>query len=186
MNPNEPMAVCSLCGAAIDPGQACWLCRREPSVTSDRVGTNPYAASTLPPMETVGSLMPGMFFTLVGGIVIATAALYGIAPGLGILMTVLLTPALIRTMIVIARRQRSGEEIRVGDRTLLLLGSMAAVITAVISAGLAFFVACIAICFFAANNQSFQLGGATLLTLGFAVAGFAFIVTLTMLWRRRS
>ena len=70
-------------------------------------------------------------------------------PGLGIPLAILCTPALIRTMLIRARRRAKGRSMTAGEKVLVFLGSLAVVTTIAVAAGGAF----VAVCF------SLGLGG---------------------------
>ena len=179
---------CPSCGAALNSGEVCWLCQRKYH-SADPIPVNPYAvgfdADPTPAMNTASISSPGLFVALVLGLILANAALYALAPGLGLLLTIMLTPALIRTVVVTAKRKSHGGTIRTGDRTLLLLASMAAVTTAMLSAGIAFFVACVSVCFFALGTGSIPLSESVLFGSAIGLGAIVFVGTLVLFWRRR-
>jgi hypothetical protein len=69
------------------------------------------------------------------------------APGLGVLLAILVAPAMVRTLCVASRRRRSGAEISGGDKATVFMASLGAVITAMVAASAVFAGTCIATCF---------------------------------------
>lgn len=114
-------------------------------------------------------------------------------PGLGIPLAILCTPALIRTMLIRARRRAKGRSMTAGEKVLVFLGSLAVVTTIAVAAGGAF----VAVCFsLGLAGFSVSLGGSSSTRLGAAlfIAGWVLGIGLGLtvgfflvrwLWKRK-
>ena len=147
MNGSESPLRCARCGATLEDTQRpCWLCQADPQVGSDGMASNPYAA---PGVEVMAD--PSRGFTapifLVAMIVIIVG-LFMVAPGLGVLSTFVVAPVLLRTYLVVRRREQAGKAVSGWQKVTLLITSffVAYVILTVVtfSAFGAFCVACLA------------------------------------------
>lgn len=149
---------------------------------------NPYAPMALPPVDIDDSSAAVVqSVALVGGLILVLAVLFAIAPGLAVCLAVVTAPALLRTVIVVARRKRSGTVVSLGEQSVLFFASVAGVISAVVAAAGAFFIACSAVCLGAIttnnnlNNSRFE---STLQLIGLGSVLFGLAVLYSM-WRRR-
>ncbi|TWT93815.1 hypothetical protein Pla52n_56430 [Stieleria varia] len=156
---SDPIAIgtvrCPTCFAENPQGQSCWLCHSNIPANAERVPansapmpvpgiTNPYAAPAM--LEDSGqSTFPSI--VLIVGLVVVLLALGTAAPGLAIMLAIVVAPALIRTAVVANRKRNAGEEISTMQKSGLFFASLAGVITACVAACAAFFIACSASCF---------------------------------------
>ncbi|MEM9827581.1 MAG: hypothetical protein AAF958_13400 [Planctomycetota bacterium] len=165
---------------------------------------NPYTASLAEVPEQTG-LPAGMYpyrppapvqdlavanqftWVLLAGILLVVGVLWIAAPGLAITVAIVSAPALIRTAMIVLNRRNRGIEISRVEKSVLFLGSAAGVVVALVASGVAFFAACVAICFGVLAgeiggagrfNESMISGGALIF------AGFVGIGTLFLLWRK--
>jgi hypothetical protein len=119
--PQSPMAViCPHCGAEqAAPRSACWICGQSlPELSS-------------PPKQPPPDPVPdrGITFSLSTLLLVTTIAavccgLFTAAPGLGIFVCILLAPALVRTAMVVRRRQARGHPVSTAQKAGLLLTSL--------------------------------------------------------------
>ncbi|HUY34979.1 MAG TPA: hypothetical protein VMV69_19685 [Pirellulales bacterium] len=107
----NPPATCPECGADYPSiGQRCWLCGAAPpdgaalpdraAPTAGNAPENSIASST---RHTFSLISLFLVMTLVA----VCLGVFAAAPGLGIVLAIVATPALVRTMIVSSRRRRS-------------------------------------------------------------------------------
>ena len=157
---------CPTCGADVVPKSVvCWLCK---SPLLDRPADAPILAEVWAPpaLEDPGTstryLIVSVLLTVLLSVGIGT-----VYPGLGILIGICLTPALIRTSTLVARRQREGRTVEFGERALVFAGSLAAVIAAGMAAAIAFFATCIVSCFGVAVVNTAASGGGPMNTDNF-------------------
>src|SRR5437870_10255314 len=99
--------VCPECGALRASAQArCWLCERKGSAGIGAV-VNPYASP-----RPIGENSPLQFsiasLLLVTTLVAVCLGVFLQSPGLGIFLSVMTLPAVIRTIIDVAQRKRGG------------------------------------------------------------------------------
>src|SRR5207237_548989 len=139
------------CGAVNRARAAhCWLCRREmtakdtpPRGAGAAQSTSPYGervAVDRPPQFGLSSLF--LIITLVAvclGLVVA-------APGLIVLLIVVVTPALIRTFGASALLTRRGVQLTTIDKIAALVTSVGVMIAIWMAAGVAFLAACGVVC----------------------------------------
>jgi len=115
---------CPRCGAAIDAARAtCWLCGAElgPAVAAPRAGAERTAAVAKLPPEFSYSLSTLLLITT---LVAVAFGLLSVAPGLGIIVCILLVPVLVRTAMVVRRREAAGRPVSVGQKFGMILGSL--------------------------------------------------------------
>lgn len=148
--------ICPVCNAATARGQNCWLCHSEVAATAAPASAdetqapvvatlvNPYEAP-VPIEEASSSTFP--IIALIIGLVIVIVALGFAAPGLGGLIAIFVAPALIRTAILVGRKQKAGAVVSTGEKSVIFLASAAGVVAACATAVSAFLIACTASCF---------------------------------------
>jgi hypothetical protein len=190
---------CPKCQAEMTSRDHCWLCHNELTVKEEggivfggsESTVNPYSPPV--PPAPVGESSEGALamVLLVVGLVIVMVGLIVIAPGFGILLAIGVTPALVRTAVVVSRRRRSGEAISTGEKSVLFLSSLAAVVTAGVAALAAFGITCAASCFGiialeATGSSSAQTGFFFVSLFVSSVIGITGgVYTLNRFWRRR-
>ena len=194
--------ICPVCQAVTAIGQACWLCHSELPMTmsrdpddSDQASpvmatlVNPYSPP-VPLEEAERSSYPIM--VLIIGLAIVITALAFVAPGLAVLIGVLIAPALVRTAVLVGRKSNAGVEVSIGEKSVVFLASLAGVIAACVTAVSAFLIACTATCFGLLAISNSSGGGRTaeqwipVLLIGSALLGLAAGGWLLWrLWRRK-
>ena len=158
------VSYCPVCHAQVEPGKSCWLCRSVtsgenvfarplenagraraiPSVSRPYSSENPFAPPT-PIGETPGASVASL--VLVVGVIIVLVSLTVAAPGLGILLLIVVTPALIRPAVVVGRRKRlDNRDLSVSEKSALFMASFAGVLAAAGAAAMAFGLTCFATC----------------------------------------
>lgn len=164
--------ICPHCQAETLGVSHCWLCRAElkrdatgakravaslPSSAADHAGdssgeehhpysdANPYAPPV--PLADSDSGFGSFSILLVAGLILVFAALFTTAPGVALVLGVVLTPALVRTARVVWRKNKSGDEVSTGEKSVLLMASVGGVLVACLAAIGTFFIACSATCF---------------------------------------
>lgn len=165
---SEParFAHCPDCHAEVTTdAQTCWMCGRvlnavDAEVVDPRapVSADSFSLSTLMILVTLVAVGLGLFVT---------------APGLGILYTIALVPALVRTAVGVRKRVAAGKIMRREDKLQLFATSIAVSVAAGVAATVAFFATCLSTCFVymalennlrSANQQGFVF-------FSFAIAG---------------
>ncbi|MCA9101693.1 MAG: hypothetical protein KDA63_11110 [Planctomycetales bacterium] len=181
------MPVCSECGAQLaDDARQCWLCRRElaeadrrqPVETADVVDRAPPA------------LAPRGQFSLATLLLVTTfvAVLLGVtarAPGLGVTLAIVATPALIKTARIGHRRKAAGAPLSAGDKAITFAAALGIVIATVVAAGGAFFFTCLGV-FALSETQRLADIDKTLMVaipIGSVVALLILAFGLRLLWR---
>lgn len=146
---NSSPVVCPHCQATTAANQPCWLCHGRVSGGEGQDTLTMHDAYAPPPPVDIadGYQSAVVGIVLVIGVLVVCAAMFQVAPGLAFWIAVLSTPALIRTTVVIMRKERSGEPISTSEKSMLFLASVGGVIVACIASGAAFFIACTASCF---------------------------------------
>tara|TARA_R110002049_G_scaffold2750_8_gene22229 strand:- start:172323 stop:172949 length:627 start_codon:yes stop_codon:yes gene_type:complete len=202
--------ICPVCQASTASGQNCWLCRSEltaatlpesDTANSDTANSdhrepalvvatlvNPYAAP-IALEETERASFP--IIVMIIGLVVVIAALAFVAPGLAILIGVLVAPAMIRTAILVGRKRKDGIDVSAGEKSLIFFASAAGVVAACAGAVSAFGIACTASCLglLAANSAGAGRSADQAIPVflfGSVVVGLAAgAIVLRLLWRRK-
>lgn len=112
--------VCPQCHAKCDPGaRQCWLC----GAALDQASHNPESAVPR-------RAQPAGFSYSVSTMLLATTiaaicfGLLTIAPGLAIPICILLAPVLVRTVMVVRRREAAGRKVSTSEKAWLIVGSL--------------------------------------------------------------
>lgn len=200
---NEGVMHCPACRAELVDESVCWLCKhrlteselgRQRNVSEADPGEASFQANPFAPPPTIADTSQSSYFSvvLIMGMFLVLAGLIAVAPGFGILLAIITTPALIRTSVVVAKRRQRGKVVSVGERSLLFLASVSAVVTACVAAGAAFAITCAATCF---GLLALEASGASgrgvegLFPLALMLAGLIGIssggYTLYRFWRRK-
>jgi len=110
------------------------------------------------------------------------------APGLGIALAVMATPALIRTRAATARRRADGQHVTIADKLLAFAGSLGVVALTGAAAGAAFFTTCWAGFFGGAATSSLWASGYGQfgwgMVTGYSLGGIAGLWVFVWLLRR--
>lgn len=162
---------CPACGAELRAGDtACPACGRSEA--------NPFVAPMArdePPPR--GWLGPAYVI----GVVCIGAALAWPAPGLAIAWVIVTTPALVRAVVIIQRRQSAGLPINGADHATAFLASVGATLLAILAALIAFVAICFPVGVLFASRNSF----ATALLLGAVAAVVGGLCMFWVLWPRQ-
>jgi hypothetical protein len=208
---SNEVSYCPVCNARVEPGKPCWLCKSvasgenvfarplehagraqvAPSTSRQLDSENPFAPPT-PIGETPGASLASI--VLVVGLMIVLASLTIAAPGLGILLFIAVTPALIRTAIVVGKRKRlENRDVSVSEKSVLFVASFAGVVAAAGAAAVAFGVTCVATCFGVVAVSGAAGGGRAMDSLFVAALVLSCVIglgmggyTLYRLWRRKA
>ena len=174
--------ICGDCRAENLPGRrVCWLCHKPIPPPLPPLGTPLSLGGTselVPALEVPPGLPVGSRprFTLNSLMLLVTlvAVCFGVfrvAPGLAILLLIVVAPALFRTFVSGARRKQRGEQVSIGDKVLAFAGSLGIMLLIAMAAGVSFFTTCWVACAGVAivgndGNSAFQAG----LMIGLLVA----------------
>ena len=124
------LIVCLRCHSAC-PAQdpVCWMCaaKLEQGKTAKNYGRTSYSLTSS---------------FLVMTLICVSCAIAAVAPGLGILIGVVATPALIRTVVLVGRRKHQGFLPSTGDKIAAFLGYAVVAVLAGFAAVIAFFGCC--------------------------------------------
>lgn len=152
MNDHEPRKKrCPACNAVnqIDETR-CFLCDREfgaaadPARSTKKVGRRDQPDSSYPREPITLSDIVGSFF-LVAWIVFNLGVFY-LFPGAGIVLALIVVPALVRTLIVIGRRKSLKQSTDLFDKAIILFVSVIATVGVLMLAAVAFFALLYLIC----------------------------------------
>ena len=135
--PNEERT-CPECGAALAPGaSSCWLCRGtgQPDVQAPGP-SSPFAERRAAFQFSLATLM--LTVTLVAVILGA----FRVAPGAGIVLVIIVTPAWLRTCLSVARRKARGRPMTPAEKLGGFAGSVGVVVIVGVAAGIAFYATC--------------------------------------------
>jgi hypothetical protein len=175
---------CSTCGEInYAPGVSrCWLCH-EP------LGAGPGGPRAGSAARAKSSSDGGLRFWLILVPVLAVVCfgLFHEAPGLAVGLAVLATPVLVRTLVKILRRRGAGQPMTGGEVVATVFASLGIVIMLGVSAAVAFFATCFAICLGFANAGGLHRGGNAVVNLsigGGVVVGILAAVGTYLLLRR--
>ncbi len=188
MSDSSQASRCPECGAPLDAGQTrCWLCWRNASESDE----NPYASPHAIAGEYVSAQFSLAFVFLAMTLVAVEMGVIMIAPGLGVLMLIVATPALFRTMIAASYRRQAGAPLTPWEK----LGTFLVSWFIMGAIGIASFVAFAVVCFTvplvtptAGRYWGRNDEGSELMMLGLgAIAGLiaAVLVMVWMMWLTR-
>lgn len=195
-NPLSGPAICPDCGAVNSAGAGrCWLCQRAlGSGNAPATKSDGSTAKGVPPQAMPAGVGrgPGTFSLATLMLLVTLAAvlcgLTAVAPGLGIPLAVLVTPALIRTFAATNVRRAQGLEPTAEAKIGMFLASIGLMVLIMIAGFAVFFVGCCATFSMAsANSGNFsnsRIVAATVLTF-VAVVG-VMIWLFIKYWPRRS
>lgn len=189
-------AHCPECGAAIAfRDTSCWLCKRSLVVNAELAAPQP-AADVQVRKRGPQAGGPVLQFSIETLLLVTTlvAVCLGVslsAPGLGIPLSFVAAPALIRTLIAGHQERAVGRKLSLGEKVLTFLASTGIMVAVIVAGGAAFFVTCSTLLLggLAVNemdgSQIFNKFGETLIWLliavssvtGLAVAGWIFWLT---------
>lgn len=136
---------CHTCNAELLIGQdRCWLCGAAIGSGSEGPPSNQPTATSLsmtsgrPVRFSLSTLM--MFMTLAA----IVCGVYSIAPGIGIIMALVLLPVMTHAVISVRRVEALGNRLGHEDRIMMFFGSLSLVVVAGIAASIAFGITCFA------------------------------------------
>lgn len=171
---SEPtdLRACAACGAANDQGRkTCWLCGGNLDPVNG--GSSPFAAGadvSSPIVEPRAAYQFGISTLLL--IMTLFAVLCGVlsmSPGLGVVLAIVATPALVRTGITAVRRKVRGRPMTVPEKLGAFAGSLGVVVIIGVGAGVAFYATCWAGFFGGAATISLWDRGYTALFVGLII-----------------
>lgn len=179
---NQP--VCRECGAAYPlTGQKCWLCgadlpERVP-LTTGAAAENSFASSAHRTFR-----LSSLFLVIT--LAAVCLGVFSAAPGLGIFLAIVSTPALARTVVVSTRRKQAGMQVSAGQKVLTFAGALGVVVvTFLTSSAIALGTACLA----AVGGLTLNAKGLPVQFLPIVVGGVVgvglFTLVLYALWGRR-
>ncbi len=121
--PSQTAAHCPHCGAGQGAGRSsCWLCHAE-LPPQPKAGTT-VEARPHPVESTPRGLSYSISTLLLATTLVAVcAALVAEIPGLGVPICILLAPVLVRTVMVVRRREAAGKHVSMGEKVALILTS---------------------------------------------------------------
>ena len=173
---------CGECGAT-NPATSnvCWLCQR-PFVAGPRPEA-PVAEPAKPLAVTQRTFGLSSLMLLIALIAVCLGVMREV-PGLGIALAVVATPALLRTIRTVARREARGRPMDVAEMIGAFFGSVAVVTTIGVAAGAVFTGTCfpVGLVAFTANNAALVI---LAFVLGFVAAGFVGYFLIRRLWPRK-
>lgn len=143
--PTYAPAVCRECGAAYPlTGQKCWLCGADlperAALTTAPTSENPFAASAHRTFS-----LSSLF--LVMTLAAVCLGVFAAAPGVGVALAIVATPALVRTMVVSSRGKARGSRLSPTEKVWTFAASACLLVVVIAAAGIAFFYACATVVF---------------------------------------
>lgn len=168
MSPPQPNQekTCPDCGATLrEKGSSCWLCHvaveevvpaaAEPPASIEGRARAPIAAGDKPVV--IFERRAAYQFSLASLMLIVTlfAVLLGVfrmALGLGIVLAILVTPALVRTCMIAARSRAGGRPMSVGRKVSFFAGTLGLLAIMAVAVSAAFVATCFPLGFLAAAN----------------------------------
>ena len=195
-SPSRPApSQCPECGAQLaGPAAECWLCHALVVITAEIV-PEPSAPPIVPEWQRrqSGKPMPFQFsietLLLVTTLVAVCLGASLAVPGLGIPVSIIAVPALIRTLVASHQQRSVGHKLSLVEKVLTFLASTGVMIAVVAAGGAAFFATCTVALLAAAGieqaggqgGQAFEaiiMPGLILSTIaGLAVASWIFWIT---------
>jgi hypothetical protein len=124
---DRPLA-CPQCGARLAAGsEVCWLCGAAVAAAESQPPTTQAAALPAPPAPVVrhagASFSLGTLFVVMTLVAIC-CGLFIAAPGLGITVCIVLAPVLVRTAMVVNRREAAGRPVSMAEKAGLIFSSL--------------------------------------------------------------
>ena len=178
-SPYQPAGVqrCPECNANCAAGDVkCWLCRRDLSHDTPILATIVEPVSVNVAQFSLDTLM--LLITLSAVLLGAFVA----APGLGILLAIVVAPALLRTFTIGVRRKKRGGKLTTGEKVAGFIGSFGLMAAIGLVGCTTFVIICfggvMATCAVAAADQ--QLGRQNLEVVGFIVGVLAVVAALAI------
>jgi hypothetical protein len=176
--------ICRKCGATIgEDDRFCWLCGANLDAPDARLSVPTPRVST----ENERTFALSTLLLIVTGICVCLGLCVA-APGVGILVSVVIAPALLRTWATSHRQHVAGLPVTVGEGALAFFGSVAVVLLAVLAAFAAFFVTCLVSLPLGAAAASANWEESTLVAivgLSSLAAIFAFVWLMRIFWPKR-
>lgn len=173
--------VCPHCQAVVAPSATrCWLCGGAVD------GSSPASARSAGVPAHRGASFSLSTMLLITTLVAISCGLLAAAPGLGVVACVLLAPVLVRTAMVVRRREAAGARVSASEKVGLAATSFVVAMVLATVVGFAAFCCFCAVCAFAFGADGNE-PGLMLLSLGVGVAGLLSIWGLVKLvqWSRR-
>ena len=186
----EPRTQCSNCGATCVAIDRCWLCGQpiRPAGKKNDGFVNPYQ-----PPDTAASTTSNATVSvpLIVTVIVVSLGLALAAPGFGIPIAVVVTPALLRTIVQVARNRSAGDDISTPVKWKVFFVSLAGTVTACVAAGVAFFATCAAGCFglIALDSTAFNMNDYAFAILMISSAAIGLLcggIVLWLMWRRKA
>ena len=179
--------ICPHCGAVNRLSRTtCWLCGHSPVATGAAAEPQPQASPTEKTAQRTFGLSSLML--LIALIAVCLGVMREL-PGLGIALAVVATPALIRTIGAVGRKEARGRPMDVPEIIGTFLGSVAVVTTIAVAAGAAFVATCFPVGLVTLGpDRGWGVGIVGIVfafVLGFAVAGFVGYFLIRRLWPRK-
>ena len=133
---STPSVCCPKCGAQLKPGHAkCWLC-----IADARSRATAANLGKSRPIEPTGRFQYGIStLLLVITLVAILCSIIKMNPGLGIVVAILVIPALLRTCISAARSRAHGQPISSGEKAGVFATTTLMSIVVMVAAGIAAF-----------------------------------------------
>lgn len=186
-------ALCPECGAVVQPADAaCWLCHRPLAVMAEVVESPP----VVPDWEQRRRANPAQFslesLMLVVTLVAVCLGMMMALPGLGILISIVAAPALVRTLIAGYQEKVAGGHLTLAEKVMAFVAStgvtLAVLVTGFAAFGAACFGSCLVVVGMEGSGATRGINQETLITtlLGFsALVGVATAISLFWLLRPR-
>jgi hypothetical protein len=176
---------CPDCGAAVIDKRAtwCWLCE---APLSGRSGIEAAGREESRPLRLPERRDTGIGFALVGTVMLLWSLGLAIeAPGVLVVVLIVLTPVLIRTAMIVSAQKARGESPSAGPVIVQILSSVGVVALVGLASIAAFFGAFFAICLGGAAVSKNNAEWALIPALASGVVAAIFVLVALILWVRR-
>jgi hypothetical protein len=179
----SPPALCPECGASVKASDdACWLCKRPLAVAAELVGL-PVPAVVPDWVQRQRQANPAQFslesLMLVITLIAVCLGMIAAVPGLGVLVSIVAAPALIRTLIAGYYEKAAGGKLTLGEKVMAFVASTGVTLAVLATGASAFATACFGTCLvFIGLESGNLLRGRSEETVMFAFLGISALVGL--------
>lgn len=188
MDSTEPrMVVCPSCGGEnLARFDRCFLCD-QPLAPGKAGAENPWAAPAVELKPSSRTFTLGSLMLVIALIAVCLGVLVEV-PGLGVILLLIATPALIRTLVAVSRRKAAGQPLLWWEKLAVFAGSVGVVTAIGLGALIAFVLTCFPVGFMAMQSNFQQSQGGLLLAIGIGIGAAAFVgfALIRRLWPQRN
>ena len=181
--PETPLPTCDNCGNPLGTGAHCPTCRLNAGgrVSGEVEAPLPRFTDTSRPRSQAPPFQFGLssllLITTLGAVIMSVGVM---VPGIGILLAVISTPALIRTYVLVRRSRADGKPASTQEKFVLFVTCLGIAALIAVATGVAFFVTCF-VGFFASLERGMTVG----MILG-TIGGLIVAILLIRFWFKQT